>query len=86
MTQTMNLTDREIESQWDAGNNAGDGYAVGDEQMSPYEAAEAEGFSDIRTFATRQSTGHCVIGRDATGDWVAVCDANGPWAVTLSAE
>ena len=83
MTQTLELTNSEIEALWDKGNNAGEGYAVGGEQMTPREAAEAEGFDDIRTFDTRTSAGHCVIGRD--GDtWVAICDANGPWAVKLN--
>lgn len=75
----MNLTDAKIESLWDAGNNAGRGYAVGDPGMSPREAAEDEGFEDIRTFDTRNSTSHCVVARD--GDqWVAICDAGKPIA------
>lgn len=80
---TIILADAEIESRWDAGNNAGSGYAVGDACMTPSEAAEAEEFEDIRTFDTRNSTSHCVIARD--GDkWVAICDANGPWAVDVA--
>jgi hypothetical protein len=82
MTQ-INLTDAEIEKKWDDGNNAGDGYAVGGDKMTPREAAEAEGYTDIRTFDTRNSIGHCVIARDCDGDLVAICDADGPWAVTI---
>jgi hypothetical protein len=79
---TLNLTDREIERLWDEGNNEGNGYSVGGDKMTPREAAEDEGFTDIRTFDTSGSTSHCVIARDG-GDWVAICDANGPWAVTI---
>jgi len=81
-TSSLHLTDSEIEALWDKGNNAGDGYAVGEANMTPREAAEAEEFDKIRTFDTRNSTSHCVVARD--GDkWVAVCDANGPWAVDI---
>jgi hypothetical protein len=83
MTQTLNLTDAEIESLWDAGNNAGSGYAVGSEKMTPREAAEDEELDDIRTFDTRNSTSHCVVARDGE-KWVAICDANGPWAVDIA--
>ena len=80
---TLNLTDEEIESRWDEGNNAGNGYAVGETTMTPLEAAEDEQFDTIRTFDTRNSTGHCVIARD--GDkWIAICDAYGPWAVDIA--
>jgi hypothetical protein len=78
----MNLTDSEIEALWDKGNDEGNGYSVGGDKMTPREAAEDEGFTDIRTFDTSTSTSHCVIARDG-GDWVAICDANGPWAVTV---
>lgn len=82
-TQTLNLTDAEIESLWDAGNNAGNGYAVGGDRMTPREAAEDEDLGDIRTFDTRTSTSHCVVARD--GDkWIAICDSNGPWAVDIA--
>ena len=81
----LNLTDREIESLWDKGNNAGDGYPVGEASMTPREAAETEDFDEIRTFDTRNSTSYCVVARD--GDkWVAICDANGPWAVDIEVE
>lgn len=73
---TLNLTDSKIDSLWSEGNNAGDGYAVGEATMEPFEAAEAEGFTDIRT------TGHGVVARN--GDrWVAICDSHGPWAVDI---
>ena len=78
----MNLTDSEIESAWDAGNNAGEGYAVGEDGMTPLQAAEHEEMDDIRTCNTHGSTGHCVIARDGA-KWVAICDANGPWAVDI---
>ena len=79
----LNLTDSEIESLWSKGNDAGNGYAVGEANMTPREAAEAEEFDDIRTFDTWNSTSHCVVARD--GDkLVAICDANGPWAVTIA--
>ena len=79
----MTYTDSEIESLWGKGNDAGDGYAVGEANMTPREAAEAEEFDDIRTFDTGTSTNHCVVARDGH-KWVAICDANGPWAVTIA--
>lgn len=81
----LNLTDSEIASLWDSGNNAGAGYSVGESYDSPWEAAEREEFTDIRTFDTSTSTSHCVVARD--GDrWVAICDAHGPWAVIICME
>jgi hypothetical protein len=74
------VTDIEIEALWDKGNNSGDGYSVGGAKMSPWEAAEDEGYTDIRHFDTRGSTGHCVVARDSDGDLVAICDSHGPWA------
>jgi hypothetical protein len=79
---SINLTDAEISDLWYKGNNAGNGYAVGEANMTPREAAEAEEFDEIRTFDTDTSTNHCVVARD--GDkLVAICDANGPWAVDV---
>ena len=80
--EVLTLTDSEIEAAWDKGNDAGDGYAVGDSDMTPLEAAKAEDFVNVRTFNTRTSTSRCVVGHDGR-NWVALCDANGPWAVTI---
>lgn len=41
MTQTLNLTDSEIYDLWSAGDDAGNGYAVGGGGMTPREAAES---------------------------------------------
>lgn len=79
MTNELNLTDAEIEAQWDAANNNGEGFSAGSVGMSPREAAEAEGYTDIRTFDTYGSLSTNVVARSGE-QWIAICDANGPWA------
>jgi hypothetical protein len=78
----LNFTDEEINELWEAGNNAGNGYPVGEPGMTPWEAAEAEGMEDIRTFDTPTTERTEVVAHDVY-KWVAICDANGPWAVDI---
>ena len=85
MTTTKTYTDSEIEALWSQGNDAGRGYAVGSDSDSPWEAAEAEDMTDIRTFDTRTSLAYCVVAMDGD-DLIAICDCHGPWAVNISQE
>ena len=64
-----------IERQWDRGNDAGEGFAVGAESDSPREAAQRDGLSIRGQFRG------CVLAQDTTGEYLAIFDANGPWAV-----
>lgn len=63
---------------WRKENNAGNGYAVGEEFMSPAEAADAEEYSEIEEI---DPTGNviCMDGNDI----IVICDANGPWACKI---
>lgn len=74
------ITDEEALASWKKENNAGNGYAVGEEFMSPANAAEAEGYTEINEI---DPTGN-VLCMDGDGDDVIViCDANGPWACKI---
>lgn len=64
---------------WRIGNDKGNGYAVGDDDMSCSQAAEHEGYTDIEEDETGQ-----VLATDGE-DLVVIRDANGPWAVRIPA-
>lgn len=63
---------------WNLENDAGNGYSVGEELMSPADAADAEGYSEIEII---DPTGNviCMDGPDV----IVICDANGPWACKI---
>ena len=65
---------------WRIGNDAGDGYAVGDEDMTPLQAAEDEGYTDIEEDEIGQVL--CTDGDDL----VVIRDHNGPWAIRIPSE
>jgi hypothetical protein len=74
----MAMTDKELLNAWRSGNDSGRGYAVGEEDMSPSDAAKDAGLENIRTI----SPDGIVVG-ELAGDVVVVADCNGPWAVTV---
>jgi hypothetical protein len=65
---------------WHRGNDAGQGFSVGEEDQSPREAAESEGW---RILASEYGT-DLVLAEKPNGDWVIVAYSvrNGPWAVS----
>lgn len=67
-----------IERQWDRGNEAGEGFAVGSESDSPRDAAMRDGLS------YRDSHRGAVLAQDTTGQYLAIYDADGPWAVYVT--
>lgn len=62
---------------WRIGNDAGDGFSVGDDNMTPCQAAEYEGYTDIEEDETGQ-----VLCSDGD-DLIVIRDHNGPWAVRI---
>jgi hypothetical protein len=65
---------------WRIGNDEGQGFAVGDVDMTCEEAAEAEGYTDLEVDETGQ-----VLCSDGD-DLIVIRDHNGPWAVRIPAE
>lgn len=66
---------------WIAGNKAGEGYAVGNEDDSPEEACAREGWEILHVWA---ATDQICIARKPNGSIVGVGDGHGPWAVDLA--
>ena len=76
-----NMTDAEIEKEWDKGNDSRSGEAIGYKFETPAEALKRDGYSVIREFTSHAGlTGYVGI-RD--GITVAVLDDNGPWGVRI---
>jgi hypothetical protein len=65
---------------WRIGNDAGEGFAVGADGMSPDEAAEFEGYTHPWVDCTGQVL--CADGDDL----IVIRDHNGPWAVRIPSE
>lgn len=67
---------------WYDGNLAGNGYPPDDstDTMTPYEAAEAAGMTDIEMIGDNTSA---VLAWDAY-KWVVIVDGYGPWAVDVA--
>jgi len=63
--------EKEIKEIFRTKNDAGEGFSIGDEDMTPREAAEYEGY----TVEYETVDGVCYCGG------IIVADANGPWAV-----
>lgn len=74
----MKISDEELKKLWRRGNDAGRGYAIGEEDQSQREAAKDGGLENIQKI---DQEGNVVGILD--GDIIVVCDANGPWAVTV---
>lgn len=64
---------------WHMGNDNGEGYPIGDEDMTPLEAAEYDDLAVIDD----DCYGNVVAAYDET-HLVVIRDHNGPWAVTVS--
>lgn len=65
---------------WDAGNDAGDGFPVGNETETIDAAIVTEG----HTIIDRNYSGApLVVAERPDGTRYIVCDANGPWGVEL---
>jgi len=65
---------------WRDGNDAGRGYALGEEGHTPAEAAAAEGLVVLEAACDGP-----VLAQEPDGTLVAICDAHGWWAVDLTA-
>lgn len=64
-------------AEWRAGNDAGRGFAVGDDGDTPEQAALRAGYEIVEV----DDEGRAVA-RDGSRR-VVICDANGPWAVAI---
>jgi hypothetical protein len=64
----------EFISRYDAENSKGHGFAVGDEHMTPREAAVDDGFTILHEDCEGR-----VLCRNQDNQLVLVCDVNGPW-------
>ena len=65
---------------WRLGNDEGEGFAAGAENMTPRQAAEDEGYTNIEEDETGQVL--CTDGDDL----IVIRDVYGPWAVRIPAE
>jgi len=74
------LTNQELKAAWDEGNSDGMGYAVGQAEHTPAEAAEFDGMTGIEVIDPE----HNVTAIDSLDQRVVICDAHGPWAVTVA--
>lgn len=64
---------------WRAGNNAGDGLAIGEDDDTPQAAVE----STTMTHQGDLTPDGAVVASDH-GRVIVVCDSNGPWAVDVT--
>jgi len=74
----MKISDAELMRLWREGNDQGHGYAIGDENMSPRQAAKDGGLEAIQKIDPEGG----VVGI-LDGGIIVVCDAHGPWAVKI---
>lgn len=75
-TRTASLSDSDIAA-WRAGNDSGDGYAVGEDSDTPEQAARRDGLEIVEVDDEGRVLAH------ADGRRIIICDANGPWAVRV---
>lgn len=71
--------EKELMKKWNNGNDNGQGWAIGDDNMTPTEAALEHGLVDVHDIDCEGN----VVGMDDDGNLVVVCDSHGPWAVTI---
>jgi hypothetical protein len=76
-TKENEMISEEYIRAWRIGNDAGEGFAVGNEGMTCEEAAEAEGYTHLEVDCTGQ-----VLCSDGD-DLIMIRDHNGPWAVRI---
>jgi hypothetical protein len=69
----------DLMNMWRKGNDAGKGFAVGEETDSPSEAAEREGYENILVISPE---GNVICNDDDRS--IVVCDSHGPWAVDIT--
>lgn len=62
---------------WNVGNNNGEGFEVGEQTDTPFQAAEREGYTEIEEDETGQ-----VLATDFE-DLIVIRNCNGPWAVRI---
>lgn len=74
------LNEHDLMDAWKAGNDAGDGYAIGDDDQTPQQAIEA---TDTMTHCGDISPDGTAVASDH-GKIIVVADANGPWAVDVT--
>ena len=83
MAITKDSTDEELMDAFEAGNNAGDGFAAGETTDSPEEAAEREEWIVLRNIqGWTNNPGEPVFCEDGD-DLIVVENIYGPWAVTV---
>jgi hypothetical protein len=71
---------QEILTAWQAGNDAGNGFALGDVRHTPEQAVIEERWDILATY----EEGRVVAWDGNNNRIVVVCDANGPWAVDVT--
>lgn len=75
MTRTINDI---THTEWEEGNNDGNGFAVGYHGDSNTQAARREGWQILDT----DDMG-CVLARGLDAKLYLICDSNGPWTVEV---
>jgi len=65
---------------WRTGNNAGEGFAIGNDDDTPQAAVES---TDTMTHRGDLTPDGAVVASDH-GRVIVVCDAGGPWAVDVT--
>ena len=80
-TKIYHVNASELLDAWRKGNDAGDGYSVGEGWMTQAQASEDQGYLHQGVL---DPTGNVVA------TWydrvIVICDANGPWAVDVTDE
>jgi hypothetical protein len=81
------FADPEIDRLYIRGSSAGRGFAIGNENQMPLEAAEAAGWRYIHAFDSSFSCQQGAVGVNVDRDVVAVVDGtDGLWAVNITEE
>jgi hypothetical protein len=74
----MKILNSEFKRLWREGNDQGRGYAIGNEDMTPCQAAKDGGLENIQKIDPEGNVAGILA-----GDIIVVCNSNGPWAVTV---
>lgn len=72
-----------LNSLYECGNASGEGEPVGEEYMTPLEAAQEEEFDILGDL---NDCNNSVVVRISEGEYAVICDCWGPWMVLLTEE
>ena len=64
---------------WREKNNNGEGFAVGEDNMTPIESANAEGFDVLDVSRSHEY----ILCKDDDDNYIGIGDLHGPWAIKL---